>query len=240
MKSDRPIGPVIENWTPPPAPEAGLVFDGRYARLVALDADAHAALLFRAFDGHDWVWDYMSDGPFASAAQFHRWMREATQSRDQLFFAIQNKETGDWGGFASYLRITPASGSIETGSIALAPCLQQTRAATEAHFLMMQWAFDAGYRRYEWKCDALNRPSRRAAQRLGFSYEGIFRQATVVKGRNRDTAWFAVIDKDWPALAEAYRLWLDPGNFDADRRQHESLSDLTRLVRVADDPSLTG
>ena len=108
MKSDRPIGPVIENWTPPPAPEAGLVLDGRYARLVALDADAHAALLFRAFDGHDWVWDYMPVGPFASAAQFHRWMRESTQSRDPLFFAIQNKETGDWGGFASYLRITPA------------------------------------------------------------------------------------------------------------------------------------
>ena len=131
-------------------------------------------------------------------------------------------------------------GTIEVGHINLAPELQRSRAATEAMFLMMEWAFSAGYRRYEWKCDALNLPSRRAAQRLGFSYEGLFRQAAVVKGRNRDTAWFACIDTDWPALREAYRAWLDPSNFDADGRQRESLSDLTRLVRVSSDPGLDG
>lgn len=212
--------------------------EGRYARLERLDADAHAALLYKAFDGHDWVWDYMPSGPFASAAQFHRWMREATAPGDPLFHAIYDRDAQAYGGFASYLRMKPASGSIEVGYIAMSPQLQRTRAATEAMFLMMAWAFDAGYRRYEWKCDALNAPSRRAAQRFGFSYEGIFRQATVVKGRNRDTAWFAIIDKEWPALREAYEVWLNPANFDERGQQRERLGDLTSLVRVSADPSL--
>lgn len=233
----RPVGPMIENWQVPPVP-AGLTLEGAYARLEPLAADTHAARLFKAFDGHDWVWDYMPSGPFASAAQFHRWMREATAEDGIVFHAIYDREREEYGGFASYLRIKPASGSIEVGYIAMSPQLQRTRAATEAMFLMMRWAFGAGYRRYEWKCDALNRPSRRAAQRLGFSYEGVFRQATIVKGRNRDTAWFAMIDSEWPALEEAFQLWLSPGNFDTQGRQKESLSDLTRLVRVASDPAL--
>ena len=237
MTPERPRGPPIANWTPPPAP-APMTLNGTYVRLEPLAADAHAALLYRAFDGHDWVWDYMSGGPFASAAQFHRWIREETAKDDILCFAIYDKETAAFGGFGSYLRIKPGSGSIEVGSIAMAPALQRTRAATEAMFVMMKWAFDAGYRRYEWKCDALNRPSRAAAQRLGFSFEGIFRQATVVKGRNRDTAWFAVTDGEWPALCEAFRLWLDPSNFDAGGQQRDSLRNLTRLVRVSSDPSL--
>lgn len=213
---------------------------GRYARLEALDAERHAALLYRAFDGHDWLWDYMPVGPFASAAQFHKWMRGATGAGDDTrFYAIEDRDAGQFGGFASYLRIKPDSGSIEMGFIAMAPQLQRTRAATEAFYLMMKWAFDAGYRRFEWKCDALNTPSRRAAQRLGFSYEGIFRQATVIKGRNRDTAWFAVIDREWPALSEAFEIWLAPGNFDAAGHQRERLSDLTKLVRAAGDPDLT-
>ena len=137
---------------------------------------------------------------------------------------------------ASYLRIAPEAGSIEVGNICFGPALQRTKAATEAMYLMMKWAFDAGYRRYEWKCNALNMPSRRAAQRLGFSYEGIFRQALVVKGRNRDTAWFAIIDKEWPALREAYAAWLAPANFTVAGKQRESLADLTRLVRAASDP----
>jgi RimJ/RimL family protein N-acetyltransferase len=141
---------------------------------------------------------------------------------------------------ASYLRITPEMGSIEVGHICLSPEIARGRAWTEAMFLMMDWAFRAGYRRYEWKCDALNIPSRRAAQRLGFSYEGVFRQAAVVKGRNRDTAWFAIVDKEWPALSEAYRAWLSPANFDAKGRQLERLSDLTRLVRAGSDPVLGG
>jgi RimJ/RimL family protein N-acetyltransferase len=138
----------------------------------------------------------------------------------------------------NYLRITPEAGTIEVGHICIAPELQRGRAATEAMYLMMRWAFEAGYRRYEWKCNALNIASRRAAERLGFSYEGVFRQAAVVKGRNRDTAWFACIDADWPALRECYDVWLSAANFDATGRQKERLSDLTRLVRVASDPAL--
>ena len=157
---------------------------------------------------------------------------------DTVFYAIKNLKTGAYEGVASFLRINPAAGSIEVGHINMSPALQQTPAATEAMYLMMQWAFDAGYRRYEWKCHSLNVPSRRAAQRLGFSYEGIFRQAGIVKGRNRDTAWFAAIDSEWPALKEAFRAWLDASNFDASGGQNERLSDLTRLVRPGSDPSL--
>ncbi|MEM6588899.1 MAG: GNAT family protein [Pseudomonadota bacterium] len=236
MTVERPVGPRIPNWAEPPRPEMAPL-EGRYAKLVALDAEAHAALLFRAYDGHDWVWDYMPVGPFASSAQFHKWMRGATTADDILFYAIEDRTNGQLGGFASYLRIKPDSGSIEVGFISMAPQLQRTRAATEAMYLMMKWAFEAGYRRFEWKCDALNMPSRRAAQRLGLSFEGVFRQATVVKGRNRDTAWFAAIDSEWPALSEAYEIWLSPANFDAAGQQKERLSDLTRLVRVAGDPA---
>ena len=158
---------------------------------------------------------------------------------DPLFYVVRQRDSGHCSGVASYLRITPQSGAIEVGHINLSPELHRSRAATEAMFLMMRWAFAAGYRRYEWKCDALNMASRVAAQRLGFSFEGVFRQATIVKGRNRDTAWFSVIDSEWPALAEAFRAWLDPRNFDASGRQRESLSDLTRLVRPGSDPALT-
>ena len=237
MTDPRPLGPSVEGWAPPPTP-AEMNMQGSHVRLEPLDAEAHAALLYSAFDGHDHVWDYMPAGPFASSAQFHRWMREITASPDYVFFAIYDIAREAYGGLASFLRIKPNAGSIEVGYIAMAPQLQRTVAATEAMYLMMAWAFQAGYRRYEWKCDALNMSSRRAAQRLGLSYEGIFRQATVVKGRNRDTAWFAAIDAEWPALDEAFRLWLDSSNFDSAGRQKSSLRDLTRLVRVAGDPAL--
>lgn len=230
------LGNRVESWIAPDAP-TGVPMVGQYAQLEALDADAHAALLFDAFEGHDQTWDYMPYGPFPSAAQYHRWVRETVASKDHLFYAIRNLETGAWEGVASYLRIAPAAGSIEVGNIAYSPALQRTRAATEAMFLMMQWAFDAGYRRYEWKCNALNIPSRRAAQRLGFSYEGVFRQALVVKERNRDTAWFAAIDSEWPALKEAFSVWLSAQNFE-NGQQKERLGDLTQLVRVAGDPAL--
>ena len=180
----------------------------------------------------------MPVGPFSSAATFHRWMKEAVEGSDPCFFAIRNLDTGRWEGFCSLLRIAPEAGSIEVGYIAYSPALQRTRAATEAQFLLMQWAFEAGYRRYEWKCNALNLPSRRAAERYGFSYEGVFRQAQVVKGRNRDTAWFAAIDSEWPALKEAFLAWLAPANFVGEGRQKERLGDLTALVRVAADPAL--
>ena len=237
MKEQRTVGVAVPDWTPPPRP-SGAVLDGRYARLEPLHAEKHAALLFRAYQADDWVWDYMPYGPFHSAAQYHRWVRETVANADHFFYAIFCKKAGAYLGVASYLRIQPQAGSIEVGNINFSAALQGTPAATDAMFLMMQWAFEAGYRRYEWKCDALNRPSRRAAQRLGLSYEGVFRQALVYKGRNRDTAWFAAIDKEWPALKAAFDVWLSPGNFDDAGRQVERLSDLTRLVRVSGDPTL--
>ncbi len=143
---------------------------------------------------------------------------------DPLFFTIMDCAGNKPLGLASYLRIDPRSGSIEVGHLAYSPLLQRTAAATEAMYLMMSRAFELGYRRYEWKCDALNAPSRSAAQRLGFTFEGIFRQATVVKGRSRDTAWFAIIDQDWPAIREAFIRWLSPANFDAAGRQRSPLA----------------
>jgi len=237
MQENGTTGDVVADWVPPPRP-ARAEIAGRYARLEPLSPDTHAAQLFKANSASDAIWTYLPYGPFASAAAFHRWIREATAGGDPLFYAIENRDTDRWEGVASFLRINPEAGSVEVGHINYSPALARTRAATEAMFLMMQWAFEAGYRRYEWKCDALNLASRRAAQRLGLSFEGVFRQAAVVKGRNRDTAWFAAIDAEWPALKEAYDAWLSPSNFDAAGRQRERLSDLTRLVRAADDPAL--
>ncbi|MDE3078785.1 MAG: GNAT family N-acetyltransferase [Paracoccaceae bacterium] len=236
-KDPRKFGQPVANWSPPPRPES-LVLEGRHVRLERLDADQHAGDLHRANSASDEIWDYLPYGPFNSATAYHRWARGMADQTDPYFFAVRDLATGHAAGVASFLRISPEAGSIEVGHINFSPELQRTRAATEAMYLMMQWAFEAGYRRYEWKCDALNVPSRRAAQRLGFSYEGIFRQATVVKGRNRDTAWFAAIDKEWLALKAAYEVWLSDSNFDADGRQIERLSDLTRLVRAASDPTL--
>jgi len=212
--------------------------DGRLVRLEPLEADRHAVELHEAFQGHDALWDYMPYGPFTSGAAYHRWAREREAGEDPRFFVLRDAATGKPGGIASFLRITPEAGSIEVGHICISPAMQRSAAATEAMFLMMKWAFDAGYRRYEWKCNAQNLASRRAAQRLGFSFEGVFRQHMIIKGRNRDTAWFSVIDSEWPALSEAFSLWLAPGNFDANGHQRERLSDLTRLVRQAEDPAL--
>ncbi|MFT5869533.1 MAG: RimJ/RimL family protein N-acetyltransferase [Paracoccaceae bacterium] len=235
--SIRDINVVVTGWAPPPRP-VDVALQGRYVRLVPLDADAHCADLHWANSVSDTIWDYLPYGPFSSAAAYHRWARGAQDGNDPVFFTIEDLSTGHLGGVASYLRIAPEAGSIEVGHINFAPMLQKTRAATEAMFLMMQWAFDSGYRRYEWKCNAANMASRRAAERLGLSYEGIFRQAGIIKGRNRDTAWFAAIDQEWPALREAFHAWLAPSNFTADGMQIERLADLTQLVRVASDPDL--
>lgn len=237
MSTDRPLGAPVPNWTPATAPEP-MAMKGNYCVLEPLDAESHAATLFNAFDGHDWLWDYMPVGPFHSAAQYHRWVRETVSTPGHQFFAIKTAEGKPATGVASYLRIAPEAGSIEVGNICMSPKLQHTPAATEAMYLMMKWAFENGYRRYEWKCNALNIPSRRAAQRLGFSFEGVFRQAMVVKGRNRDTAWFAAIDSEWTALKSAFEAWLHPSNFSADGQQVERLSDLTRLVRPNSDPAV--
>ena len=232
-------GPEVAGWVPPPAP-ADLVLEGRAVRLEPLSADLHAADLYAAFSGHDELWTYMPNGPFVSAGAYHRWAKEAEGGADPYFLVLRDRVGGHCIGIASYLRITPQMGVIEVGHICFSPAMQRGLAATEAMYLMMDWAFRAGYRRYEWKCNALNIPSRRAAQRLGFSFEGLFRLHMIVKGRNRDTAWFSVIDSEWPALSEAFRAWLSPANFDAEGRQRERLSDLTRLVRAGSDPALQG
>lgn len=227
----RDIEALVANWAPPCRPE-GQVLDGRYVILEPLSADRHGAAIHRANAASDTIWDYLPYGPFADATDYVSWVKEIENKADPFFYAIQDKTTGNWCGIASYLRISPEMGSIEVGHINFAPELQKTPAATEAMYLMMQWAYDAGYRRYEWKCNAANLGSRRAAERLGFSYEGVFRQAGVIKGRNRDTAWFASIDSEWPVLKGAFQEWLAPENFSPDGRQIISLSDLTRPVLV--------
>ena len=225
----QPIGAPVPTWTdrrrPPRAPMAG-----RYCTIEPLDPRKHGRDLFEAAatDKEGRMWTYLPYGPFATHQAYGGWMSTTCMGDDPLFHAIIDAATGKAVGVASYLRIDPKGGAIEVGHIALTPPVQRSRVATEAMFLMMKRVFDeVAYRRYEWKCDALNTPSRTAAQRLGFTFEGIFRQATVYKGRNRDTAWYAIIDKEWPGLKAAYETWLDPANFDAEGRQKTRLSDLT-------------
>ena len=224
----QPIGFSIGDWTPPVRPPAEPMI-GRYCRLERLDADRDGQSLFDAYalDSESRNWTYLPQGPFESYAEFHIWLSDMAKLDDPLFFTIIDAESQTSVGIASYLRITPPAGSIEVGHIHYSPLLQRKPAATEAMYLMMKQAFALGYRRYEWKCDALNAPSRMAAQRLGLSYEGIFRQATVYKQRNRDTAWYATIDREWPDLKQAFEQWLDPNNFDNDRNQKTRLSTLT-------------
>ena len=216
----------LAGWTPPLRPSAQAM-GGRYVRLEPLSAAAHAADLYRAWSADAAIWRFLGYGPYADAAAYADWVRGVEGGTDPLFFALRDLKSGRCGGVAAWLRIAPEQGSIEVGHICLAPELARGRAATEAMALMMGWAFRAGYRRYEWKCDALNGPSRIAAVRLGFSFEAIFRQAAVVKGRNRDTAWYSVIDAEWPGLEAAFATWLAPENFDADGRQRQRLSALT-------------
>jgi RimJ/RimL family protein N-acetyltransferase len=172
------------------------------------------------------MWTYLFSGPYASFVEYERWLAERAPGTDPLFRAFVSRETGRAVGLGAFMRIDPAMGSIEVGHIAMSPLLQRSPAATEAMYLMMRHAFELGYRRYEWKCDSLNEKSRRAAKRLGFTYEGLFRQAIVYKGRSRDTAWYSIIDSEWPRVREAFERWLDPGNFDADGRQRASLAQI--------------
>lgn len=220
----QPIGPAVSGWTPPPHPRRDPL-QGRYCRLEPLSTARHARALCEAnaLDRDGRMWTYLYSGPFATLEEFTAWLSLREASTDPLFFAIVDEATGQATGIASYLRIDPANGVIEVGHLAFSPVLQRTRAATEAMYLMMKHAFELGYRRYEWKCDALNTASRRAAERLGFTFEGIFRQAAVYKGRNRDTAWYSVIDTEWPARETEFRGWLDPANFDSAGRQRRRL-----------------
>jgi len=232
-------GAVVRNWKAPPRPD-GAGFDGSFVRLQPLDADRHAADLFRAnsVDVAGDIWKYLPYGPFSSVSGYHHWVRDMSCATDPFFFALLDAKSGHAGGVMSLMRIRPDAGSIEVGHINIAPEMQRSRAVSEAVFLLMEWVFESGYRRFEWKCDALNLRSRRSAQRFGFSFEGVFRQHAISKGRNRDTAWFACIDREWPALKEAYSLWMAPANFDANGRQIEALADLTALVRASHDPAL--
>jgi RimJ/RimL family protein N-acetyltransferase len=223
----QPIGQEVSGWTPPPAPPRTRLAGGEYCRIEPLEPSRHTEALWDAFalDRDERNWTYLAHGPYSTRAEFATWLRGAASTADPLFFAVVDGVSGRAVGVAAYLRIAPAAGSIEVGHINFSPLLQRTPAATEAMYLMMRHAFELGYRRYEWKCDALNAPSRAAAQRLGFSFEGIFRQALVYKGRNRDTAWYAVIDQEWPALKAAFERWLAPDNFDASGRQRKRLKE---------------
>jgi len=225
----QPIGFELPRWTPRPVPPRTAT-EGRFCRVEPLDPDLHAAELYAAnsADREGRMWTYLPHGPYDNFADYLVAARNAAISDERLIYAIIAAETGKAVGVASYLNIEPRAGSIEVGALAYSPALQQRPAATEAMFLMMRRVFaELGYRRYEWKCNALNAPSRDAALRLGFRFEGLFRQADVVKGRNRDTAWFSITDAEWPALRDAFERWLDPGNFDAAGRQFVSLSSLT-------------
>ncbi len=228
---NQPIGFTISNWKPPASP-AHEAMEGQYCRLEPLNPERHAAALHAAnnLDAEGKNWTYLPYGPFETLENYSDWMNQNCLGSDPLFFAIVDKTKGEATGVASYLNIKPGIGTIEVGHINYSPLLQCTTAATEAMYLMMQYVFDLGYRRYEWKCNALNAGSRKAAQRLGFSFEGIFRQATIAKGRNRDTAWYSIIDKEWPALHDAFVRWLDPSNFVEDDKQRTRLSELTAPI----------
>ena len=230
----QPIGFKVGGWKPPPRPPREPMI-GRTCRVEPLDPARHGAQLFAAnqLDASSANWTYLPYGPFAAYDEFAGWLNGVTAAHDPMFHAIVDLATDEAVGVASYLRIDPNAGSIEVGHINYSPKLQRTIAATEAMYLMMKRAFELGYRRYEWKCHALNAPSRAAAQRFGFSYEGIFRQARVDKARNRDTAWYAAIDREWPVLDAAFRRWLDPNNFDDQGHQRTSLAALTSPVLVA-------
>ncbi len=243
MNETWPVGAPLPDWKPARVPSEGPM-EGRYCRLERLNGERHAVALHAAFgaDAGGWMWTYLPYGPFATAGAYRAWVDEMAARRDPLLFAICERATGRAVGVTGFLRIDPPNGCIEIGHLAYSPALQRTPAATEATYLLLEHAFACGNRRCEWKCDALNRPSRAAALRYGFSPEGLFRQAVVVKGRNRDTAWFSLLDREWPSVRAAFRTWLAPENFDAGGRQLRRLADLTAplVSRMPPDPERPG
>lgn len=232
MSSSEPqLGPRVDP-APARAPQA-TTLRGRFVTLVPLDPSDHAGALYEASHGpeREDLWRYLFDGPYPDQATFEARLKQMAGSRDPLFFTILDNATGKPVGYASYLRIEPAHRCIEVGSILFTPALQRTPGATEAMYLMARHVFDdLGYRRYEWKCNALNEPSRRAAQRLGFTFEGIFREHMIIKGRNRDTAWFSMLDSEWPARKASFERWLSPENFDARGCQKQSLARMNETL----------
>jgi RimJ/RimL family protein N-acetyltransferase len=223
-----PIGPVVDSH-PAKRPER-VTLKGRWVTLVPLNPNEHAKALYEGSSGdaaREAVWTYLFDGPYKSLDEFRASLEAKARSTDPLFFAVIDNASGQAVGYQTFLRIDPPNRVIEVGNIMYTPAMQRTAGGTEAQYLFARHVFDdLGYRRYEWKCNAHNAPSRRAAERFGFTFEGIFRQHMIVKGRNRDTAWFAMLDSEWPARKAAYERWLAPDNFDSGGRQKVALSAL--------------
>ena len=248
------LNPSPVHWKPVASP-VPTTLSGRTVTLEPLSSERHTTALWQAVAGHDEIWAWLADGPYSAETELRGALAQKQAGTAAVFFAIVPSEPGHpegagafmplkageierpsgpatssgakAAGYASYMRIEPAQGVIEVGNILLSPRLQRTTAATEAMYLMARHVFeDLGYRRYEWKCNALNEPSRRAALRYGFTYEGIFRQHMVIKGQNRNTAWFSMLDHEWPARKAAFEAWLDPGNFDANGEQRRPLSSI--------------
>ena len=221
----QPTGAPLPDWKARPRPPRSIMH-GRFCRVEPLEPARHAEELFAAnqLDRAGRNWTYLFQEPYQTLEAYRIWLGQVAPGDDPLFHAIVDARTGKAVGVATFMRIDPVHGVIEVGNINYSPLLQRTTAATEAMFLMMRRVFEElGYRRYEWKCDSLNAPSRSAAVRLGFQYEGLFRQAVVYKQRNRDTAWFSIIDSEWPRLQRAYDRWLAPTNFDVEGRQIRAL-----------------
>ena len=225
------FGEIVESFSIPPHPK-GISIKGKLVDLKPLIASEFSEELFisNAIDKEGINWAYLPYGPFDSQVNYTKWIKSFEEGDDPIFFAVISKKLKKAIGIASFLRINPTKGLIEVGHINYSPLLQKTTEATEAMFLMMKWVFDNGYRRYEWKCNALNLKSRRAAQRLGFSYEGVFRQMTISKGRNRDTAWFAIIDKEWAEIERCFDQFLSESNFDNNGKSKVSLTSLTESL----------
>ncbi|WP_279452201.1 GNAT family protein [Aeromonas dhakensis] len=228
----QPVGAPLPDWRGAEFPPRRTL-NGWGCRLEPLDPERHGPGLWQAFSADSGaMWTYLTTGPYAEEADMLVWLQECAAKTDPQFYTIFDEDGEQPLGLASYLRIDPLAGSIEVGWLHFSPALQRSRLATAAMALMMANAFALGYRRYEWKCNALNKPSWQAALRLGFSYEGTFRQNRVDKGRTRDTAWFSVIDREWPALQDCFARWLAPDNFDERGRQRLRLSELTTACRA--------
>ncbi|WP_261844354.1 GNAT family N-acetyltransferase [Aliamphritea ceti] len=236
-QNQMPVGEPVDNWQPRPFPPH-TTMQGKYCRMEPLNIALHSDDLFEAFaaDPSGKGWTYLFSEPFTDRATFNQWLEITCTGQDPLFFVVIDENPGSKSmnkavGMASYLRITPDMGVIEVGHIHFSPLMQRTPVSTEAMFLMMQRVFDElGYRRYEWKCDSQNQQSQKTAARLGFTFEGIFRQAITYKGRNRDTAWLSVIDKEWPVLKQAFQQWLAADNFNTQGQQLKTLQEMQTLA----------
>jgi RimJ/RimL family protein N-acetyltransferase len=228
-ETGQPVGAKVDSQ---PAKLPGPVtLRGRFATVEKLDAARHGAALWEAFTGRDDLWTYSSNGPFADQTSFQQWLKEREGLDDPYYFAILSPE-GRALGVATYMEIRPKTRVVEIGHIVYGPALQRKPAATEAQYLLSRHAIEElGYRRYEWKCHSLNAASRAAALRLGFTFEGIFRQHMIVKGRTRDTAWFSIVDGEWPRLRAAFEAWLAPENFDGAGEQKRRLEDIRNSIQ---------